>query len=207
MHRRILMAGVFVMAMAAPAAGQHWESPTFFSPHLRADLGAYLVNPDGGDLGAIGIWRQTAGINLGVRGGIGGRDNDRTVLVGAELFGPLSPEGMRGVELAWITGIGASINGVTALRIPVGISIGTTLGSNIQFTPYAHPRVALDVVTFERGDGEDETDTEFNFDVDVGADVAFTPSIVLRVGATLGDRDVFGVGLGFRTGTRSAIVR
>lgn len=205
MHRRIWMAGVLVVVMAAPAAAQHWDSPTFFSPRLRADLGAYLVNPDGGDLGAVGIWRQTAGINLGVRGGIGGHDDDRTVLLGAELFGPISMQAS-GIELAWVTGIGASINGVTTLRIPAGVSIGTTLGSNIQFTPYAHPRVALDVFTFER-DGEDETDTEFNFDIDVGADVAFSPSIVLRVGATLGDQDVFGVGLGFRTGTRSAVVR
>lgn len=206
LRRSAGLAAALVVLTAAAAQAQHWESPTFFSPRPHDDLGVYLIKPEHGDWGVIGIWRQSAGINLGVRGGIGGTSDDRTILIGAELFGPIALNAPP-LALSWVTGIGASFNGVTALRVPLGVSIGAPLGTDggVMFTPYAHPRVALDVLAYDVGD-EEETDTEFNVDVDLGVDISITPQFAVKVGYTVGDRSVFGVGAAFRLG-RGATVR
>ncbi len=200
LRRSIGLAATFVLLAAGPGLAQSWETPTFFSPRPHDDLGAYIVKPDYGDWGVQGIWRQSAGINLGVRGGIGGRSGDRTVLIGAELFGPLSLEGTAPLSLYWVTGIGASIDGVTRLRIPVGVSVGVPLGSGgTMITPYVHPRVAFDVKTSETANG-DETDTDIEIDIDIGADFEIADRWVLRFGYRLGSNDVLGIGFAFRVG-------
>jgi hypothetical protein len=208
LRRSIGIAGAFVLAVASPALGQPWDTPTFFSPRPHDDLGVYVIKPEVGDWGVIGIWRQSAGINLGVRGGIGGNSDDRTVLIGAELYGPIAFEGTSPLAFAWVTGIGASFNGVTSLRIPLGVSIGASLGpeGGAVLTPYIHPRAALDISTFERADGDEETDTDFDVDLDIGADLDIAGRWVIRAGYKIGDNDTFGLGLGFKLG-RGAEVR
>jgi hypothetical protein len=203
--RSIAWAAVLVSVIAVPASAQSWETPTFFSPRPHDDIGVYLIKPEFGDWGVVGIWRQSAGINLGVRGGVGGGSGDRTVLVGAELFGPLNLN-TDPVVMYWQSGIGASFDGATALRIPLGVSAGMRLGSEgaLLITPYVHPRVAFDLVTFEVGD-EEETDSEVNLDVDIGADLELTRSIILRLGYTVTGGDVFGFGAGFRFGRGVAV--
>lgn len=193
--------------IAGPVQAQHWETPTFFSPRPHSDLGVYITKPENGDVGVQGIWRQSAGINLGVRGGIGGDSDDRAVLIGAELFGPIELQGADPVAIYWVTGIGASFNGVTSLRIPAGASVGLRLGPEGGFVlvPYVHPRVTFDLVTFEIAD-ETETETEFDVDVDIGADLELAGRWVLRAGYKVGGNDVFGFGLAFRMG-RGAEVR
>lgn len=195
------------LALAAPAAAQSWEAPTFFAPRPHNDLGVYLTFPDGGDVGVVGIWRQSSGINLGVRGGVGGYSDDRSILIGAELFGPVQLSAIEPLALYWVSGIGASIDGTTALRIPAGVSVGMAFGSgNTVITPYVHPRVAFDLVTFETSDGDDETDTDLNFDVDIGADLEIGDRFIVRAGYTFGSVDVLGLGAAIRLG-RTAVVR
>ncbi len=202
LRRSIAVAGACALGLVSPAFGQAWDTPTFFSPRAHDDLGAYVIKPEAGDWGVIGIWRQSGGINLGVRGGVGGDSDDRTVLIGAELFGPLSFEGTSPLAFAWVTGIGASFDGVTSLRIPLGVSIGASLGpeGGAVLTPYIHPRVALDVSTVELANGEEETDTDFDVDLDLGADLDIAGRWILRAGYAIGDNSVFGIGLAFRTG-------
>lgn len=202
LRRSTAITCVLVFAMAAPAAAQNWETPTFFSPRPHDDIGVYLTKPESGDWGVQGIWRQSAGINLGVRGGIGGHSDDRSILIGAELFGPISLEGTERLWLAWVTGIGASFNGVTQLRVPLGVSAGFSIGveDGAVITPYVHPRAALDIATFETADGDDETDTDFDVDVDLGADLELAGRWIIRVGYKVGGDDVIGFGFAFKTG-------
>jgi len=209
LRRSTLAAAVMAVCSAAPAIAQQWDQPTFFSPRPHDDLGIYAIKPDLNDWGVIGIWRQSGGINLGVRGGMGGGGGgaDRTVLIGAELFGPLYV-GAAPLALYWVTGIGASFNHFTIGRIPAGISAGIVLGEggSAVFTPYVHPRLAFELETAEI-DGEDETDADLEFDVDLGVDVELGQRFILRGGYRVGDaQDVFGVGIAIRLG-RGAEVR
>jgi hypothetical protein len=208
LRRSIGVACALFVGIASPAFGQHWDTPTFFSPRPHDDLGVYALKPEIGDWGVVGIWRQSGTINLGVRGGIGSNGDDRTVLIGAELFGPLNLEGVSPLALAWVTGIGASFDGVTSLRIPLGVTVGVPLGpeGGAVLTPYVHPRAALDISTFERVDGDEETDTDFDVDVDLGADLDIAGRWVIRAGYKIGDNDTFGLGFAFRMG-RSVEVR
>jgi hypothetical protein len=79
----------------------------------------------------------------------------------------------------------------------------------VQILPYVHPRVAFDLLAADSDDvpaGGDDTETEFNFDVDVGADIALGSQWVGRVGATVTNRNSIGLGLAYRF-SRRLIVR
>jgi hypothetical protein len=206
--RTSIVAGAALFLAAGGARAQAWDNPGFFSPRPGDDIGLYVLSPEFGDAGIAGIWRQSGNINLGVRAGIGGGSGDRTVLVGAEFFGPLNLETGTNLLLSWIVGAGASFDGVTWLRIPIGASIGIPLAAGTGFTilPYAHPRAALDVFAHDLGDGEEETDTEPNFDIDIGADFEVGPRWVIRVGASFGTEDTFGAGIAYRI-PRRVVVR
>lgn len=184
-----------------PLAAQAWDAPAFFAPRAHDDIGIYAFVPEHGDWGVEGIWRQSGNINLGVRAGLG----DDLVLVGAEFYGPLDLAASP-LRFAWLVGVGAGFNDVTLLRVPVGISIGTDLGSaeTLQFTPYVFPRVALELAAVDVGD-EEETSTDIGFALDLGADLALSPSLTLRVGATLADRNAFGAGVAYRMQRRIVV--
>ena len=86
------------------------------------------------------------------------------------------------------------------LHVPLGVSVGMNLGTGggVGILPYVHPRVAYDLIASDNGFGEEVTTHEFNFAVDLGADVALGSSFVGRVGFTLGDSNVFGAGIAYR---------
>lgn len=200
----MMCAGTFAAA-AAPLSAQAWDSPSFFSPRPGEDIGLYVIDTQGpGDLGFAGIWRQEGNINLGVRAGLAGGDH---FSVGAEFYGPLDVLGPQSpILLSWIVGAGATFNDVTWLRIPLGVSIGMDIGTSgpIRILPYVHPRVAFDLLAFDTSAGED-TETELNVDVDLGADIGLGQRFVLRVGATIGDVDAIGVGVAFKMGRRLVV--
>jgi hypothetical protein len=206
--RTMITVATLLLGMAASAEAQvHWDAPTFFSPRPTEDIGIYVWQPDvqGVDYGFAGIWRQHGNLSLGVRAGLADSDN---IMVGAEFFGPLNLLGPgSGILMSWVLGVGATFDGVTQLRVPLGVSAGVNLGmGGIQLMPYVHPRVALDVLAWNTGDRE-ETDTEVNFAVDVGADAALGESFVLRFGATLagpGSTSV-GAGIAYRMGRRLVV--
>lgn len=204
---RSIAAGlVLAFCISPPAAAQNWDSPTFFAPRSHDDVGLYLLKiEDFDDVGFAGIWRQSGNINLGLRAGRAA--GDLGWLVGVELYGPLNVFGPASTVLAsWMVGGGAVFDDFTLLRIPVGVSFGLDLGSGgVAITPYVHPRVAFDLFTEGEGRNED-TETEFNVDVDIGADIALGDSFVLRGGFTIGDLNNFGVGLAYRI-PRRVVVR
>ena len=201
----IVVCAATVAGAAAPLSAQAWDSPSFFSPRPGEDIGLYVIDAEGGgDLGFAGIWRQEGNINLGVRAGLAGGDY---FSVGAEFYGPLDVLGPQSpVLLSWIVGLGATFNDVTWLRIPLGASIGMNIGasSSIRIMPYIHPRVAFDLFAFDTAAGE-ETETELNVDLDLGADIGLGQQFVLRVGATIGDVDAIGVGVAYKMGRRLVV--
>jgi opacity protein-like surface antigen len=185
--RQLGGAALLLLFGAAPAAAQAWDSPSFFAPRPGEDLGIFVTVPeeDAGDIGVQGIWRQEGNINLGVRGGIGGVEGNRSVLLGAEFFGGL-PVASLPVNASWIVGFGAGFDDdVTMLRVPLGISVGTFLGegSGFRVQPYVHPRVAFDLIAIGEGDDE-ETETDFSFAIDIGADVDLSERFAVKAGYT-----------------------
>lgn len=194
------------IVLPAAVSAQAWDAPAFFSPRPGEDLGVYAVKPEGGgDWGAMAIWRTEGNLNLGVRGGYLAGE---TWAVGAEFHGPLelfAPGS--GLLMSWVLGAGASFrSGWTQARVPLGVSIGAQLGSpGLELVPYVHPRVALDVRAYDLPGGQERTDTDVRFDVDVGADAALGDSFVLRVGATIGDINTFGAGIAYRLPRRLVV--
>ncbi len=71
--------------------------------------------------------------------------------------------------------------------------------------PWIHPRLALDIFSFDTADGDD-TDTELNADLDFGVDLTLGTSWTIRGGYTSGHVDTFGVGVAYRI-PRSVEVR
>lgn len=205
-------AALLMVFGAAPAMAQAWDSPTFFAPRPGEDLGIFVTVPeeDEGDIGVQAIWRQEGNLSLGVRGGVGGVEGNRTILLGAEFYGGL-PISSLPVNATWVLGFGAGFDDdVTALRVPLGVSIGTFIGEGTGFRvqPYVHPRVAFDLVAIDVGEDE-ETETDFSFAIDLGADVDLSQSFAVKVGYTFAvgpDFDTsfdfypntFGAGLAYR---------
>lgn len=190
----------------------------FLPPAPGEDLGIYLTKPtdwgndfDSGDgsWGLTGIWRQALNPNMGVRAGLVRYENDETdFIVGAETWGGL-PLALP-VDLTWTLGAGATLGeNATWLRIPLGVSIGKTFGTNggLRFTPYVLPRVAFDVIAIDKdvAGGGDDTFTEFNLVTDIGLDVALTPTVRLRLGGSFGEIDAFGAGLAFHFARKVAV--
>jgi hypothetical protein len=205
-HAGLLLALAFVLVQSQAASAQAWDAPSFFSPRPGEDLGIYAVRPDGqGDWGYMAIWRTEGNLNLGVRAGYldGG-----SWMVGAEFHNPvdLFAPGT-GLVMSWVLGAGASFrSGWTQARVPFGISLGADLGTpDLRLMPYVHPRVALDLRAYDLPGGQERTETDVRFDVDVGADAVLGESLVLRVGATIGDRNTFGVGIAYRLGRRLVV--
>jgi len=203
-----VVAGVLMaLNLTRPARAQSWETPSFFAPSAHDDIGLYLIDAEGGDLGFMGVWRQSGNVSFGLRAGMGGVEGNRSVLLGAEIHGSLvNPGGTNVLAISWLAGAGASFNGATWLRVPAGLSIGARIpGSGFTITPYVHPRVSLDVVSRDRPNGEEDTDSEVNLDVDFGADLALGTSWVARFGLTVGEIEAFGIGLAYRIPRRISV--
>lgn len=187
MRNTVSTLGLLLCMSAAPAAGQAWDSPSFFAPRPGEDIGVFVTVPEDefGDVGVQAIWRQEGNLNLGVRGGFGGHSDNRAILLGAEFYGNLPIGGTYPINATWIVGLGAGFDDRnTALRVPLGISVGTYLGQGaMRIQPYVHPRVAFDLVAIDTGDDE-ETETDFSFAIDIGADLDLSERWAVKAGYT-----------------------
>lgn len=209
MRMRAIM-GVVAGALLAtsPAAAQAWDSPTFFSSAPPEDIGVFLTFPDGGDVGFMGSWRQGGSIGLGIRAGFTEFGDAGNVLLGAEFYGGLGYlMGGTPLEAAWYSGVGATFgDGADLYRVPLGVSVGMPLGTQgVRIRPYLLPRVVFDLVVLDDAAGDD-TSTEVDFALDLGADVAVGDRLILKVGSTLTGEQIFGVGLTWRM-TRGVAIR
>ncbi|HEX7120309.1 MAG TPA: hypothetical protein VF212_16065 [Longimicrobiales bacterium] len=199
---RMTLLMCFVLVGPGALAAQEvpaWDSPTFLPPRPGDDLGVYLVDPSGGDWALAGIWRQSGNLNLGVRLGVADAPDETPVFFGAEFYGPLvRADRDFPLDVAWLLGAGATLDGGTFLRIPAGVSVGRAVDADgLVFVPYAVPRVGFDILA---DDGDSET--EFSFTIDLGVDLEVDESLLLRFGAALGDHDAIGAGVAWRLGRR-----
>jgi hypothetical protein len=78
-----------------------------------------------------------------------------------------------------------SADGVTVVRIPVGVSAGHTfvLDNGSELTPFVHPRLSLDNNNCGSCGG---TTTKLDVDIDIGVNYEITQQLGIRVAGLLG---------------------
>lgn len=193
---RTLYATLFLTAtLAVPATAQiMWDSPALISPAVPSGFSIFLMSPEGGDLGGLGTFRHAAGpVGLGYRVGLA-EDNggDLAVSGGIDVSGFLA-RGVEGseVDVVWWTGGGVGIGGETVFTAPLGIVLGWTGGDDdeVLLSPYGGAHAVLDLTS---ADGDS---VHFDAVIDLGIDLVLASGWMIRVGASLGDRESFALGL------------
>jgi hypothetical protein len=198
---RALVAVAAAASVGAPAAAQiAWDSPALISPVVPSGFSIFLVNPAGGDLGALGTLRHSAGpVGLGYRAAIAdeaGPGGDIAISGGIDVSGMLA-RGVEGseIDVMWWAGGGLSVGNETLVTAPLGVVLGWSgEGSDVVFSPYGGAHVVLDFVT---GPGDS---VRFDGVIDFGIDLVLRSGWMLRAGASLGDRESLALGIRLPTG-------
>jgi len=194
-----------VLAMVAsliPVAGSGqiaWDAPMLLPPASRPGFGIFLADVHGGDLGVMGLWRSPSW-NFGLRGGIAeARGDDLGVYGGIDFEGALTRATDEfPLDIDWIFGAGLGIADGVLVSLPLGLTVGHEFeGDGVGFLPYVTPRVVLDGCIDCDSPRDDDDDVSLDFAVDLGLDLRLRQSLVIRFGATLGDRDGVALGLMF----------
>ena len=193
--KRIFTATALIALLATPASGQiAWDAPALISPVVPSGLSLFLIEPAGGDLGALGTFRHSAGpVGVGYRASLAeesGPGGDLAVAFGIDVAGFLARavEGSE-VDLIWWAGGGMSVGSDWVVSAPAGIILGWSgEGDGVVISPYGGAHVALDITS---NDGD-----ALNFDaaLDLGIDLVLRSGWMLRAGFALGDRESIAVG-------------
>jgi hypothetical protein len=178
-----------VLACAASAEAQvAWDSPLLSPPRPTMGLGLYLIEAGNGGIGAMGQWRTPQGV--GLRFGIADQRNGVAAFGGADGSGALTRSAPDfPLDISWVAGVGASAgdHGLL-LSLPAGLTVGHTfVGQGVTFVPYLTPRLVLDA-RFFKDEFRPANAMELSFVADLGIDLAFQPTWLVRFGATLGGR-------------------
>jgi hypothetical protein len=186
--------------LATPASSQiAWDAPALVSPAVPAGFSVFLVNPAGGDLGAFGTLRHSAGpVGLGYRAGVADESGtgDVAFAAGIDVSGFLA-RGVEGseVDVIWWWGGGIGFGSETLVTFPLGIVLGWTgSGGDVLLSPYGGAHVVLDIAS---GPGDS---LHFDGVVDLGLDLVLPSGWMVRMGASLGDREALGLGVRLPTG-------
>ncbi|MSR22138.1 MAG: hypothetical protein EXR92_01125 [Gemmatimonadetes bacterium] len=190
----LILTAVLALFIAVPAAAQvAWDAPLMVAPSTPLGWGVYLVDPSPGNgIGVMGTWRQ--GGMMGFRGGLAEGPGDNLAgFGGVDLSGRLvDASDDFPLDVAWVTGAGLGFGNAVLLSFPVGVTVGRVLTSDdVRVNSYFAPRIVLDASLGDEG-ADDELDLVFA--VDLGLDLAFTPSWSIRFGATVGDREALAIG-------------
>jgi len=198
--RTFIGVGVAAGVLAVPTSAQiAWDSPALISPAVPSGFSVFLINPAGGDLGALGTLRHAAGpIGLGYRAAIAdeSRSNDIAVSAGVDISGLLA-RGVEGseVDVIWWSGGGIGFGNETLITFPLGIMLGWTgSGGEVVLSPYGGAHMVLDLVSGP-GDG-----VNFAGVVDLGLDLVLSSGWMVRVGVSLGDRESLAFGIRLPSG-------
>jgi hypothetical protein len=205
--KRAINAFAFLFTlMVLPRAAQAqlaWDSPMLLPPNPTGTYGIYLVDVEGGGLGALGTWRSS-GYNFGLRAGIA--ENDAS---GIGVFGGVDYNGNINkatsefpLDIDWVFGAGVGIGDGVRISLPLGLTGGHSFtGDGATFTPYATPRVVLDGYTGSRirDDG-----LSLDFAMDIGLDLKLASTsggpfagMTIRFAGTVGNREGVAVGIVF----------
>ncbi len=187
-------ATAITLTAAVPGAAQTaWDSPPLISHAVPSGASLFVLAPHGGDLGGLLTFRHAAGpVGLGYRVSVTDENSSDGIAVagGIDISGYLS----RGVEdapldLLWWSGVGAGFGSSTVVTLPLGAVIGWTgRGTDVVISPYAGGHVALDL---RSGDGDN---INLGGSLDLGLDLGLENGWLIRVGATVGDRDAIAIG-------------
>lgn len=187
---------LLALVLATPASAQiAWDSPPFISPVAPSGLSLFFLRADAERLGMLATYRHEAGTTgLGYRFAVTeevGPDEEIAMAGGVDVSGFLA----RGIEnadvdVAWWSGLGASVGNETVVSIPLGLIVGWSGESDtgVIFSPYAGGHVALDFIS---GGGDS---VDFNGAIDIGGDVVLTSGWMIRFGASFGDREALALG-------------
>ncbi len=193
--RRSWSALALFALIATPVSAQvAWDSPALLSPTVPSGFSLFLIDPAGGDLGAMGTLRHAAGpVGLGYRAAVAeesGPGGDVAVSGGIDVSGILA-RGVEGseIDVMWWAGGGLSVGTDWIVSAPAGIILGWSgSGGDVVFSPYGGAHVVLD---FSGNDGD-----AVNFDgvVDFGLDLVLSSGWLIRAGASIGDRESLALG-------------
>jgi hypothetical protein len=206
---RALSGVVVTLAALAPmpaAAQLVPDAPRLQGPHGPDGLGLHWVRsgalPDDGD--AVLVTWNAPGLPEGVslRGGAGtGAGGDAAGFGGVDLRAGLADHrpGLP-VDLAWSAGAGVGVGSYVLLSVPVGVSAGRAWSSGAAWVaPYVAAGLSMDL---RLGGDAPEEEFEVQPSVELGVDLALDRArrVVLRVAASLGDRQAVAVGAVIRPG-------
>lgn len=198
MLRTSVRSSILMIAVSIPAASVSaqiaWDSPALMSPAVPSGLSFFLVNPAGGDLGALATYRHAAGpVGLGYRAAIADEDatDDIAFSAGVDVSGMLARavEGSE-IDVMWWSGAGLGVGNEALITVPLGISLGWSgTSGDVVLSPYGGGHVVLD---FSTGGGDN---VRFDGVLDFGLDVVIGSGWMVRAGGSVGDRDSLALGI------------
>jgi hypothetical protein len=200
--KRILTASILSAVLATSVSGQTaWDSPALMSPSQPSGFSLFLLEPAGGDLGAMFTLRHGAGpVGLGYRASLAeesGPDGDLAVSGGIDVSGMLGRQ-IEGSELdiMWWAGGGMSVGSDWIISAPAGIMLGWSgSGDGVIFNPYFGAHLVMDLT------GNDGDALNLDGVLDLGLDLVLSSGWMIRVGAGLGDREALAAGFRIPTGS------
>jgi hypothetical protein len=204
--RRAIVGAAVAMICAVPtvAGAQAWAYPAFQPPRVMNREFNFGV-ADAGHAGTSLVFQWREGLSprsqLSLDVGFADPDGEGNgkFLLGGQ-FGGLLTEAKADMPLDFLGTVGLNMaigDGGNLVRIPFGVSIGHrfALDDGFAITPYAHPRISLDVCSDCSKSGDNETDLGIDFDLGVNFEV--TRQLSFRVSALFGGSDTFGDSDGF----------
>jgi len=199
MLRRIAGLSALIVAAAGPLRAQAYIYPALQPSRIaEREYNFALVDMGGAGTGLIFQWREGLGnpkLQFTLDAGFADPDaaaaDTRLVIGGGLHYQIASADADMPFDIVLGGGVGVTTgDNVTTIRVPFGAAIGHRfpLEGSVAITPFVHPRLSYDRVSFN---GNSNSDTNLN--VDIGANFEFKPQMAIRAAAALGDDDAVAI--------------
>ncbi len=196
-------AGLMMIVSAMAPAGAQTSYPSFQQPRVVSREFNFGVADGDGTTPIIFQWREgtAAGSQLSLDVGLAdpeAQGADVFLILGGQYAHSLA-RSTPDMPLDVLLTAGAFTqfgNDILLLSVPVGVSVGHRFplpGTQLAITPYIHPRLALQYVSFDTPTGN-QSDTELDIAFDIGGNLDLSPRLALRLSATFGGDGVLGNG-------------
>jgi hypothetical protein len=180
-------------------SAQAWAYPSFQPPRvITREYNFGIADNDRGGAALVFQWREQSGPATQFSFDVGiadteGRDSD-IIMFGGLGVGHRLGNATTEVPIDFLLtgGLYLAIGDGTFFRLPIGVSLGYRfdLGSGMFLTPYAHPRLSIDVCNDCGG-------SDIGLTFDLGASFQLSRSISIRGAAVFAGSDTFhGEGFG-----------
>lgn len=195
---RTVLALLGTMVLPAIAEAQAWAYPSFQPPRvMNREYNFGIADTDRGGSTLVFQWREQSGPNTQFSFDVGiadsdSRDSDLIAFGGIALAQRLNSSTSEvPLEFLLTGGLYLAIGDVTLFRLPVGLSVGHRfdMAGSMAITPYAHPRVSLDVCNDCGG-------SDIGLTFDLGANFEVSRTVSIRGAVMFAGDDSFG-GEGF----------